>query len=279
MTTDTMVEGIHYLPESPADAVGWKLVAVNLSDLAAKGATPMGCLLNYSLSGEAAWDEAFLSGLSDALQQYDMPLLGGDTVSKTAGHPRSLTLTAVGTVAQGSRVPDRRNAKAGDQIWVSGTIGDAGQGLKLLTLGDTVGGFLIERHLRPTPRMALGKALLGVCDAMMDVSDGLLIDVQRMSKASGLAMRIELDKVPISDSLRAMLGGGPGGVVAASSAGDDYELLFTAPSDKADDIRAIARNCRVRLSCIGHCIPGADLSLGWNGKTVPLPANIGYRHN
>src|SRR5690606_14592231 len=128
LTTDTMVEGVHYLPGDPPASLGWKLAAVNLSDLAAKGAVPVGCLLNYALSDDPAWDAAFLGGLADILGRYAMPLLGGDTVAMPAGAPRSFSLTAIGRAAN---PPSRSGARAGDALWVTGTIGDAGAGLAI----------------------------------------------------------------------------------------------------------------------------------------------------
>ncbi|KAI1692439.1 thiamine-monophosphate kinase [Ditylenchus destructor] len=162
-----MVAGVHYRPHDPADSIGWKLAAVNLSDLAAKGAVPVGCLLNYALSGDAGWDRAFLAGLNQALTRFAMPLLGGDTVAMPAGAPRSLTLTAFGQAQP--NVPLRTGVRPGDTIWVTGTIGGAG-------FGPDGSPRDLARYLRPQPRVAEGQAIAALATAMMDVSDGLLID-------------------------------------------------------------------------------------------------------
>ncbi|WP_031295173.1 thiamine-phosphate kinase, partial [Sphingobium ummariense] len=146
LTSDTMVEGIHHLPTDPPAAVGWKLAAVNLSDLAAKGARPLGCLLNYALSGDDAWDAAFLEGLGEALERHAMPLLGGDTVRMPADAPRSYSLTAIGEAQ--SSVPSRTGARAGDRLYVTGPMGDAGVGLELLRADPAAAGPLVEAYRR-----------------------------------------------------------------------------------------------------------------------------------
>lgn len=252
LTSDTMVAGVHFRPQDPPDSIGWKVAAVNLSDLAAKGATPIGCLLNYALSGDAAWDAAFLAGLDQALTRYAMPLLGGDTVAMPRGSARSFTLTAIG---QGqARTPLRTGARAGDALWVTGSIGGAGFGPD----GEPRD---LARYLRPTPRVAEGQALAPHATAMMDVSDGLLIDARRMAEASGIAIAIDLDSVPL-----AVPGLDP---IAAVTAGDDYELLFAMPAD-VEPPRPATR--------IGIATSGTGLMLVKNGAPVPLPERLGYSH-
>lgn len=252
LTSDTTVEGVHYRPHDPADAIGWKLAAVNLSDLAAKGAAPIGCLLNYALSGDAAWDRAFLAGLNEALTRFAMPLLGGDTVAMPKGAPRSLTLTAIGTAQ--SNIPLRTGAKPSDTLWVTGQIGGAGFGPD----GEPRD---LVRYLRPQPRVAEGQALALLATAMMDVSDGLLIDARRLAEASRVALTIDLDTVPL-----ALPGLDP---IEAATAGDDYELLFTMPAGIASPVPATR---------IGTAATGTGLSLISNGAPVPLPDRLGYRH-
>lgn len=252
LTSDTMVAGVHYRPHDPANSIGWKLAAVNLSDLAGKGATPIGCLLNYALSGDAAWDRAFLAGLNDALTRFAMPLLGGDTVAMPVGAPRSLTLTAIGQ-AQPS-VPLRTGAKPGDILWVTGEIGGAGFGAN----GEPRD---LARYLRPTPRIAEGQALAPLATAMMDVSDGLLIDARRLAEASGVALTIDIESVPLALSDLDPL--------EAATAGDDYELLFTLPAGAAPPVPA---------TCIGAASAGNGLTLTAGGAPVPLPGKLGYSH-
>jgi thiamine-monophosphate kinase len=251
LTSDTMVESVHYRPHDPPQSVGWRLAAVNLSDLAAKGATPLACLLNYSLSGDAEWDRAFLDGLNQALATYAMPLIGGDTVAMPAGAPRSLTLTAIGTAPP--KVPLRTGARAGDTLWVTGTIGGAAFGPD----GEPRD---LARYLHPVPRVAEGQALAAFATAMMDVSDGLLIDAQRLATASNIALAIDLDAVPLAL---------PGPVLDAACAGDDYELLFTLPDGVQPPVPATR---------IGTAGPGSGLTLTANGAAIPLPTRLGYRH-
>ncbi|NNM77229.1 thiamine-phosphate kinase [Sphingomonas sp. ID1715] len=250
LTHDMIVEGVHFLHDDPPQDVAWKLVAVNLSDLAAKGAEPVGCLLGYTL-GTSDWNRAFVHGLEEVLAAFAMPLLGGDTVK--ANGPRSFGLTAIGRTAT---PPSRAGARAGDALWVTGTIGRAGIGLALLKAGHD--GPEIEAYRRPQPRLAEGRILAPLVHAMMDVSDGLLIDAARMAEASGLALSIDLDAVPtVGDPL------------AAVTAGDDYELLFAAPSDRLLPVPA---------SRIGRFDTGAGLTLLRAGAEIPLPATLGWEH-
>jgi len=261
LTHDMIAEGVHYLPGDPPEDVAWKLVAVNLSDLAAKGATPLGVLLGFTL-GEEAWDKAFAAGLARALAAFAVPLLGGDTIAAPA---RVLGLTAIGRAA--GPVPSRAGARAGDLLWVSGTIGDAGAGLAALRAGDTASP-LIERYRNPRPRLEAGARLAPLVSAMMDVSDGLLIDASRLAAASGCAAAIALDSIPLSQ----------GTALAAATAGDDYELLFTTGAEQAPAILALADEIGLPLSRIGRCTAGAGLSLSDNGMPVPLPARLGFEH-
>ena len=248
LTHDMIVEGVHFLPGDPPEDVAWKLVAVNLSDLAAKGAEPVGCLLGYAL-GPAEWNARFIAGLREVLDTYAMPLLGGDTVK--ASGARSFGLTAIGRSAH---APSRTGALAGDTLYVTGTIGRAALGLELLQSGKT--GPDIEAYRRPRPRLAEGRALAPHVHAMMDVSDGLLIDAARMAEASGLAVTIELGAVPVA-----------GDPMDAVTAGDDYELLFAA--DTPPSVEAVP---------IGRFLDGAGLTLTNGGQPAPLPARLGWTH-
>ncbi|MDR6113967.1 MULTISPECIES: thiamine-phosphate kinase [unclassified Sphingomonas] len=262
VTTDTLVEGVHFLPHDPPADVAWKLVATNLSDLAAKGALVEGVLLNYPL-GDAAWDRAFLAGLDAVLTRFRARLIGGDTV--TMRGPRTLTLTAFGRDAA---APSRDGAKAGDGLWVTGTIGDAGLGLAIAMKGDgpTI---LRDAYRRPVPRLTEGRTLGPVVHAMMDVSDGLLIDAMRMAGASGLAVAIDLDSVPLSAEARSHGGEDRAARLAAATAGDDYELLFALPPDTPPPVTATR---------VGQFDPGEGLCLFDAGGPVPLPARLGFEH-
>jgi len=251
LTHDMIVEGVHFLPDDPPEDVAWKLVAVNLSDLAAKGAVPVGCLLGYTL-GPEEWNARFITGLTEVLGTFATPLLGGDTVR--ANGPRSFGLTAIGRAAH---APSRAGAQAGDALYVTGTIGRAGIGLKLRQAGDM--GPEVEAYQRPKPRLAEGRALAPVVHAMMDVSDGLLIDARRMADASGLAVTIDLAAVPTA-----------GDAIAAVTAGDDYELLFAAAPDLALPVPA-AR--------IGRFEEGSGLTLTRGGESIALPPVLGWVHS
>lgn len=266
LTSDTIVEGVHFLPDDPPADIGWKLAAVNLSDLAAKGARPIACLMNYALSGDAGWDTAFLGGLGEALEAYAMPLVGGDTVAMPAGAPRVFTLTAMG-LATSDIVPARGGARAGDRLFVTGPIGDAGAGLKLLQQGESAPASLIAAYRRPQPRLAQGRALAPHVSAMMDISDGLLIDAGRMAEASGLGVRIT--HVPLSPTLAGMSADLRASALMAACAGDDYQLLCAAPTLPDVGFPMIA---------VGEMVPTPGLALEIDGKAVPLPERLGYEH-
>jgi thiamine-monophosphate kinase len=248
-THDMIVEGVHFLADDPPEDVAWKLAAVNLSDLAAKGAEAVGCLLGYPL-GDEAWNARFVAGLADVLRAYAMPLLGGDTV-RVHG-PRSFGLTAIGRSAH---APSRTGARAGDGLYVTGVIGRAGVGLQ--SLRDGRDGPEVEAYRRPRPRLAEGRALAPLVHAMMDVSDGLLIDAARMAEASGRAVTIDLDSVPVC-----------GEVMAAVTAGDDYELLFAAPDGPMP----------VPATLIGRFAEGSGLTLLRSGSPIALPDRLGWEH-
>jgi thiamine-monophosphate kinase len=262
------LEGVHYLASDPPADVAWKLVAVNLSDLAAKGATPEGALLGYPL-GAVDWDAAFADGLIAALRHFGVPLLGGDTVSAPVGAPRMIGLTAIG---RSSRAPDRRNAQEGDGFWLLGAIGDAGAGLAIAQ-GAAGPAALLAAYRRPMPLLVEGRLLAPLVHAMADVSDGLLIDAGRIAAASGLAVHIDLDAIPRSAALDRFMGADRAARLAAATAGDDYALIAAAPDDKADAMSAVGA---VR---IGSFVRGAGISLHDGQGEVPLPARLGYQHN
>ncbi|EJL35287.1 thiamine-phosphate kinase [Novosphingobium sp. AP12] len=281
LTLDTLVEGVHYLAGDPAGDVAWKLVAVNVSDLSAKGATPLGCLYSHAL-GEDDWDRAFLAGLDAACRDFAIPLLGGDTVRMPDGSARSFSLTALGTGRKDCVVPCRTAARVGDRVWVSGTIGDAGLGLAAAS--GTLDGLaahvaaLAARYRRPMPDPRFGAALAPLVHAMMDVSDGLLVDAGRIAQASGVGITLNAEAVPLSHALRAVAGGSLEARLAAMTAGDDYELLFTAPPGHTALIREAARALGRQVTAIGTVGEGSGLSLLHEGRPVPLPERLGYQH-
>ena len=273
LTHDMIVEGVHFLPSDPPEDIGWKLAAVNLSDLAGKGARPIGLLLGYTLAADREWDDAFLRGLGHASEAFGAPLLGGDTVAAPAGTPRSFGLTAIGEAS--AAVPGRSGARAGDALWVTGTIGDAGAGLCIARDGrgpET----LLRRYRRPEPRLDLGRALAPLIHAMMDVSDGLLIDAARMAEASGLGVVVELSEIPLSQALVEFAGDTQAARLEAASAGDDYELLLAVPAASAAPIATLAKDAP--LTRIGRFEAGRGLRLLWRGEPIPLPPRLGYQH-
>ncbi|HET9427221.1 MAG TPA: thiamine-phosphate kinase [Allosphingosinicella sp.] len=275
LTHDMIVEGVHYLPADPPADVAWKLLAVNLSDLAAKGAVPVGVLLGYML-GDDDWDRAFADGFSGALAAFGVPLLGGDTVAAPAGATRSLGLTAIGRY--GGSPPSRAGARPGDLLWVTGSIGDSGLGLAILR-GELEGPEdLAERYRNPRPRLEAGQRLAPLVDAMMDVSDGLLIDASRMAHASRCRVRIELEAVPLSEAYLQTRGDGRDDRLAASTSGDDYELLFAAAADDAAAILNMAEEIGLPCSRIGRFEAGEGLVLTDHGELMTLPETLGFEH-
>lgn len=269
LTHDMLAEGVHFLASDPPGDVAWKLVAVTLSDLAAKGAKPLGALLGFTL-GDDAWDMAFAAGLERALAAFGLPLLGGDTVAAPA---RVLGLTAIGSAA--APVPSRGGARPGDALWVSGTIGDAGAGLRILKGELGPSDFLVGRYRNPRPRLEAGQRLAPIVTAMMDVSDGLLIDAARMAAASGCRAAIDLEAIPLSGPYLDIAGETR---LEAAAAGDDYELLFAVRADGAPAILALAEEIGLPLSRIGRFEAGAGLALSERGAAIPLPARLGFEH-
>jgi thiamine-monophosphate kinase len=269
-THDMLAEGVHFTPHCPPADIGWKLVAVNLSDLAAMGARPVGVLMGAGIGAgrDPGWAAALVEGIAQALARFEVPLLGGDTIRTPGG--TILALTALGQVPPGLAL-GRAGAAAGDELWVSGTVGDAGLGLRVAQ-GEAVGAhyaLLLRRYRRPVPRLALGLALRGVASAALDVSDGLLIDAARLAEASGLAAQLRSADVPIS--VEALDSGVP--VEALATSGDDYELLFAAPPEAREAVQTAAARARTPVACIGSLVVGQGLTL--DGA---VPARLGYQH-
>lgn len=277
LTHDMIVEGVHFLPDDTPQDVAWKLVAVNLSDLAAKGATPVGVLLGYSLTGDAQWDAAFADGLESVLRRYGVPLLGGDTVGIPVGAPRTFGLTAIGR-ASPDGVPARSGVRPGDQIWLTGTIGNAGVGLAM-RLGELEPNeTCLAAYRRPEPQLTLGQALVPHVHAMMDVSDGLLIDAQRMAEASECAITLMLETFPLSAALLAVRPDVVDTRLAAATAGDDYQLLFAADPGDASAIREIGAGLGIAVAPVGHAGVGEGLTLIHRAQRIALPDRLGFLH-
>ena len=267
-THDMLAEGVHFTPHCPPADVGWKLVAVNLSDLAACGAKPVGVLMGAGIGADRdeAWAIALVRGMAQALAQYAVPLLGGDTIR--SGPASVLALTAIGSVPPGASLA-RSGAQDGDDLWVSGTIGDAGLGLKIALGRHSHDRALLKRYRRPVPRLALGLALRGLATACMDVSDGLLLDASRLAEGSGLAAAIVSGAIPLGTGA-AQSGLSP---AALAAMGDDYELLFTAPARSREAVEAAALSSRTAVSRIGAVLRGSGLVL--DGDPI---APAGFRH-
>ena len=277
LTADAIVSGVHFLPDDPGEGLAWKLLGVNLSDLAAMGAEPVGYLITTAWPRDLAesWIASFANGLGMAQESLGVSLLGGDTV--VTDGPLTLSLTAVGEVPLNSALR-RSSAQVGDLIFVSGRIGDAGVGLRVLQKNrpdddDDEQRNAVERYRRPRPRLALGAALRGVAHACIDVSDGLVADLGHLAEQSTVKMTVRLNLVPVTP-LAEMLGGPAGAIVA----GDDYELLFTAPSEKQDRIFGLASDLNVPISVIGYVEDGSGIEiLDATGTAVSL-TSPGYRH-
>jgi len=282
VTVDHAVESVHFLPDDPPDLVAKKLMRRNLSDLAAMGATPKHYLVTTALPAERGddWVRRFAEGLGEDQAYYRIDLLGGDSTS-IAG-PASLTLTAIGEVAKGKEIR-RSGAKPEDRIWVSGTIGDAFLGLQVLrgsypdlTAVDRAA--LTRRFQLPEPRTELGPRLADIAHAMIDVSDGLLADLGHICEASGVGATVVLPSLPLSSAARQLAAIEPGLPARLAGAGDDYELLFTAPPQANDAIGSLAVELALPITAIGTIEEGAGVRLvDAAGKTIPV-RSAGWQH-
>lgn len=262
VTADMLQAGVHFFPSDPPEAIAQKALRVNLSDLAAMGAEPYGYFLSLGLpegTGEA-WLHSFCDGLAEDQQTYGIALMGGDT-TRTHG-PLSLNITALGWVPEGQALR-RGGARPGDLLYVSGTIGDAALGLL------DASSAAHARYLRPEPRLSLGMALRGMATAAMDVSDGLVQDAGHLAAASGVALRIQAARVPLSAAVQRAIAQGAFSVEQALSGGDDYELLFTAPAGAA---------LPSGVTCIGDAVIGQGVDVYDQGSEVLSLARTGYRH-
>jgi thiamine-monophosphate kinase len=275
LTHDSIAEGIHFLPSDPAASVGWKLVTVNLSDLAAKGAAPAAALLSLALSGDDIWDMGFLDGIEAACESYGLALVGGDTISLPPGAPRVFGMTAIGRA--GERVPLRSGGKDGDALWVVGTLGDAASGLKQLLADEAASGPLVDIYRRPVPLLVPGQVLAPVAHAMMDVSDGLLLDAMRLAEVSGLSAEINLDALPLSRAFIAEHSADLDARLFAATGGDDYALLVALAPDE-DPLR-LSLPQGTTIARVGSlAAEGVLLSLVSGGRSVPLPERLGFEH-
>ena len=286
VTTDAIVEGVHFLADDPPDTVARKALRVNLSDLAAKGATPAGFVLTLALrAADDAWLKPFARGLGEDAGLFGCPLLGGDTVS-TPG-PLMISITAFGRVPPGKMV-HRSGAKPGDRVMVTGTIGDASLGLDILRGGAAASALaddaaakamLVGRYRVPQPRNALAKAVRDHASAAMDVSDGLAGDLAKLCTASGVSAVIDVPGIPLSAAAASLLARGIVGIEAIVSGGDDYEILCAIPENRFEAFAEAAGVAGVAVTSIGTVI--ADTSaprfLDGEGREIALK-RVSYSH-
>jgi thiamine-monophosphate kinase len=281
VTTDAMVETVHYLADEDPMRVAQKLLRSNLSDLAAKGAAPLAYTLTLALPAQPdeSWIERFVEGLAADQALYGIGLLGGDSV-RTPG-TAVLSVTAFGTVPQGAMLR-RSGARPGDDLYVSGTLGDAALGLRVILgrlpgLAPDAAEALAQRHRVPEPRMALGRALVGLAHAAMDVSDGLPGDLPHLCDASGTAAEVELARLPLSDAARAAIALDPALQDVAWGGGEDYELLFSAPVSARTAIEAAAVAAGTAVTRIGRIAAGHGVRL-LDRQGSPIESLTGWRH-
>lgn len=286
VTTDGVVEGVHYLPDDPPDTIARKALRVNLSDLAAKGATPAGFVLTLALrSVDEAWLAAFARGLGEDATSFACPLLGGDTVS-TPG-PMMISITAFGRVAEG-RMVHRSGARVGDRVMVTGTIGDAALGLDVLKDGAVAAALaadpaakkiLIGRYRVPQPRNGLADAIRDHASAAMDVSDGLAGDLAKLCVASGISAVIDTPLIPASAPAAGLLARGAVGIETLIAGGDDYEILCTVPESRVGAFMRDAGRAGIAVTAIGMVVEGTDAPrfLDASGNAIALQ-RLSYSH-
>jgi thiamine-monophosphate kinase len=277
VTKDAISEGVHFLGNENPALIARKLLRVNLSDLAAMGATPLCYFLALMLPGDtdSDWIEQFAEGLKTDQAEFSIHLAGGDTTA-TRG-PLALSLTALGLVPQGQALL-RRGAKAGDDIYVSGTIGDGALGLLSLQEKIIASEFLQQRYLLPQPRLALGEKLRNIANAAMDISDGLAQDLGHICTASSVGATIHRPLIPLSPAASGLVAANPELWNAILGGGDDYELLFTAAADKAPQIQSLGDKLNLPLTRIGEVTEGSGVSvLDETGNQIKLERR-GYRH-
>jgi len=285
LTTDGVIAGVHFFPDDPPGDVARKVLRMNLSDLAAKGARPIGFLMSIALPPDIgeAWIADFAKGLGEDAAHYDCPLLGGDTDHTPVS--LSVSITAFGAVPHGAMVR-RSTAKAGDSIVVTGSIGDAALGVRLRKdagrakawrLSDQERDYLLRRYLLPQPRNALAGAVLNYASAAMDVSDGLAGDLAKLCRASGVGADIDVAGVPLSDAARVALAADPTLIEAILTGGDDYEIVLTLAPEKFAAFRTAADTAGVAATEIGRVANGQGARFTRDGEMLTF-ARPSYSH-
>jgi thiamine-monophosphate kinase len=278
VTTDQIAEGTDFFPGDPAEDVGRKALRVNLSDLAAKGATPFGYLMTLTLPrADQDWLESFVKGLAEDQKIYGLSLLGGDT----GKGPLTIAITAFGHVREG-RMVRRGTAKAGEAVYVTGMIGDSGGGLAVSEnagagLSEIDRAYLIDAYRLPKPPVEFGIRLSSFAVAAVDISDGLIADLGHIAETSGLAIEVAAELIPRSPALRGLWGEGPDAVIRAATAGDDYQIAFTADRARENEIQAAAQQAHVIVTRIGIVTAGKGVRLLYRGEELAVP-EAGYQH-
>lgn len=287
LTMDTLVQDVHFLFDGSAQQASdaaYKALAVNVSDLAAKAADPLAYMLSLTLpvSGPGEWLDGLAEGFRHGQSDWDIHLAGGDTVRGTSG--LSLTVTAIGSVPQDAALL-RRNARPGDRLLVTGTIGDAWAGLRVCQSPEIFAqlsrpntDFLRSRYQRPSPRVAIIESLRTHASAAMDISDGLVLDLERMCRASGVGARLRADQVPVSDPIRQLIQSHAISPTDVLSGGDDYEILASVPADALEPLAEAARRVGVPISDVGEIImtPGVSV-VGEDGNPLSI-THKGWDH-
>ncbi|MCE9650226.1 MAG: thiamine-phosphate kinase [Parvibaculum sp.] len=278
LTVDALVEGVHFFSSDPADMVARKLLRVSLSDLAAKGAVPRGYLLTAAWTSQTPleWMHRFALGLSQDQLIFDMDLWGGDTVS-TSG-PLTFSLTAIGEIPAG-QILRRGGAKAGDALFITGTVGDAALGLAVAQGRLAEDPHLLTRYRLPEPRVSVGAGLRGIAHAALDVSDGLMADLKHLCEVSGVGARVDVASVPLSPAAKRCLASDSTLIETVLTGGDDYEILFAAPIAKSAEIDSLAAATGVPITRIGAVLdPTEGLSaIAPSGEPMALK-RLGFRH-
>ena len=272
VTADTLNAGVHFPVATKPEDIGWKSLAVNLSDLAAMGAQPAWCTLSLSLpQSSPAWLDAFLDGFLQLAAEHGIALVGGDT---TRG-PLSIAVTAMGLVETG-RALRRDGAQAGDDVWVTGTLGDAAAALQALFAGAALDHALRARLDRPSPRVGAGLRLVGLANACVDISDGLLQDLGHVCARSGVGAEIGVDTLPASRFLQRY----PAGMRRDWQAvgGDDYELCFTAPAQRRDEVAQTLNDAQAQGTRIGRIVAGQGVKAFDAEGSEWRPSRAGYTH-
>ena len=277
LTKDMVAAGVHFFPDDPPESIARKALRVNLSDLAAKGANPVGYLLGLALPADWTedWMAGFSAGLGDDQQRYGIPLLGGDTVKSPDG--LMLSITALGQVPAG-RIVRRSGAEVGDLIVVSGTIGDAALGLRLRlgTLDGAAAGegasHLLDRYLHPQPRLGLAEAVRDHAHASLDISDGLIGDLSHVTRASGVSAVVDAARIPLSQPARALVERDLTAFASVLTGGDDYEVLTTMPEARLAAYEAAAARAGIPVTVIGRIVAGegAPAVINDRGERIAL---------